>query len=128
MKLTENNVGSKLVGDWHDDLLEGVNVVGVAHARLGEGNVDRAVFIVRSAKAPRLEEIGTHNLRPSIAAARVETVAVAMNRNVKYVWVVPEGLLSSVACRSRERAGSAQKRDDRRGQKRTVVDIPAKVR
>lgn len=108
---TDDEVRRKLERDGHDDALEGVEVVGVAHALVQERDVDRAVSRVHSsalartfkkrerfADAQAATRTRASRLQRAVVASRVEPVAVAVQRDVQDVGVVLERPLRAVAC------------------------------
>jgi hypothetical protein len=105
-KRTEDDVGTELVRDGHDDLLKRVDVIGITHSRIGEGDIDGTVdscqpSIRATGKRGNPQALACSlpdHLRRTIVSSRVEAVSVSMNGDVKNVWVVPEGFLRTVAC------------------------------
>ena len=84
----DHEVWGKFVRDGQDTLLEGMQIVGIAHTRARPGDIDRGPKGIRAADLVIVAE-----RRAGIKGA----VLVAMQRYVQHVAVVPKDALRAIA-------------------------------
>lgn len=114
----QDKLGSKLVDNRHDDLVEGVDILRIAHAACWPGNVDvsksRPSLVSTLKKMTEITCTKLFNHDPSILStswafsycgvcrcdwiSRVEcTVFITVNRTVNNIGIIDERLLSAIA-------------------------------
>lgn len=85
---TDNKVRVELVRDWHDNVLEGIHVVGIAKAKRGPWDVDRCPLGLPLA----------NHVESAKVTRRVEAPAVvAVERNIQNSLIFPEGALCTIS-------------------------------
>ena len=104
---TQNKIGAEIKSDRHDNVLEGIEIIGISHALARPWYVDVSckvnLYTIHQKRALLSNACSNTTMQMVAVISRwIETsIFMHMNRYIEHVRVIVECLLNSITC-SRE--------------------------